>query len=472
MSLYRCKYHPLEAASWLSVTRDVGFCDRCVLPGAAAKEDFVTVSLLDEEPLEHLGKGHRLAPFVDCVGAFLIAPLKGFNLLAFFIGIAVCVMASQWILDLGEVGQFLGLLLVILAMSLIAGMVINQQRERALSTLSLSVLTQHASWSLGYSLLPINVWYGVLLFGAFWSGIHWVAFWAVVISMVAWPASCLMVAAENDVKAALSPREVMLWMRRMGWNYALVVSFIVLLFLLARVLVAVFWEELPREIGLPIALSLLFYGLLVASYSFGYLLNIHDYLKGNKRAESYGGSNFSKHHNSDIQCRMQFVEGRHAELLNSLVRNAREQPSNLLVHERLGRLLVINGNVIEALAHGQHYLVLLNELGDSARLSFQYRQYQMLDQNFIPQDPGVCLSLAEQQYKKGQYKDVCRLLVKLHERSPDFSKIADAYLLVADSLLVGFGGKQKAAQYLKYIKQHFPGFYRMREVDELLGQCV
>jgi len=165
-------------------------------------------------------------------------------------------------------------------------------------------------------------------------------------------------------------------------------------------------------------------------------------------------------------------EGRYDKAAEALSKHLRSQPSSLRHHDKLARLLIAMDDREQALAHAQVYLEQVFKLGDDSRLYFLYSDYEKLDRKFLPELPDICLALAQQLFRRGKFNQACHLVANLHKRAPAFTKIPDAYLLMARALLDGLKDRYKASQYLKFIKANYPGFNDIAQVDALLAECT
>src|SRR5690606_41735449 len=89
--------------------------------------------------------------------------------------------------------------------------------------------------------------------------------------------------------------------------------------------------------------------------------------------------------------------------------------------------------------------------------------------SFLPEAPDSRLALATHLFERGRWKDAAALLVNLHSSHPQFSSLAEAYLLLARIYLEGFERRDNAEKVIGFLRQRFPASLQSEEGVRLLA---
>ncbi len=473
MSRQFCKYHPLEPALWYNPRTHVPYCERCVDSSESAAGFGTAVCFLTGEELQYLGGANTAQPFWDRLGLFFRFPLHRNSLLmlVFFVLLTWGVLAS---LELSLLPVLLvGGLFLLACVTRYGFLIIEHSASGRFEPPSLTEALSGSGLDVLFQQVIMQVVFVgfVFLVGKLNSAFLDVVAQATVLFV--WPASMMLLATEKSVTLAVSPSAIWHFIRSIGWAYLLLYGFLFLLIGAQTAFYGIFAHEVAPLAFIPVFVAITLYFMMVSYHLMGYVVFQYqaeigfvaeDQLARQKRRITAD----PVHKKVDLLVK----EGQYEKAVSTLNHAINQQKRNLNYHEKLSRLLRATQDREQALAHGQHFLTLLNEIGDISRIYFLYSDLQKIDQHFLPDDPDVCLCLAHQMYQRGKYKQTCQLMLNMHKRAPRYQRIPEAYLLMARALMDGFENKQKAVQYLRYIQTTHPEFEQMDEVEQLLATCL
>lgn len=472
MARQYCKYHPIEPALWYSPKRHTAYCERCVDSGETLGGLGQARCFISGEELEYLGSANTAVPFWDRLGAFFRFPFKRDSLLV----IAVFVLAAWALVGLM---QNTSVILMLIAGFLLLGcftrygfMIIEHSAEGRFEPPTLQETFSESGFNVLFQQIMVQIIFigFTLLVGMLHSDFLDVLANALVVFVA--PASMMLLATEKSIAAAVVPSAIGHLIRSIGWSYLLLCAFLFLLMGAEAALFEVFVEEIPVQLFVPVFVGVTLYFLMVGYHLMGYVIFQYqaeigfvaeDQLVRDKRRRNIDPL--------DAKTEILVKDGQYDKAADALTRYLMANAKSLRHHEKLSKLLLALDDREQALAHGQRFMTVLNELGDDSRLYFLYGSYEKLEPSFKPEDPDVLLNLADQFYSRGKFNQVCQLLANLHKTAQHFRRIPDAYLLMSKALLEGFQDHYKASQYLKFIKAKYPDFKQLPEVDALLKQC-
>lgn len=467
-----CKYHPLEPALWYSSNRHIAYCERCVDSAETLGGLGQAKCLVTGEDLDYLGSSNTAQPFWDRLGAFFRFPLKKDSLLV----IGVFMFLTWALVGLVNMTSFvffvIGGLLLLACITRYGFMIIEHSAEGRFEPPTLQETFSESGFGVLFQQIVVQLVFAgfTILVSLLHSDFFDVLANAIVIFIA--PASMMILATEKSISSAISPAAISHLIRSIGWSYLLLYAFLFLLVGAESALFEVFAEEISAEFFIPIFVGVTLYFLMVGYHLMGYVIFQYQSEIG-FIAEDQQVRERRRRVVEPVDAKSEILvkEGQYQQAADILTRHLMANPNSVRHHEKLARLLLAMEDKEQALAHGQRYMTVLNELGDDSRLYFLYGSYEALDPEFKPDEPDVAVNLAHQFFNRGKFKQVCQLLANLHKAAPHYERIPDAYLVMARALLDGFQQKEKACQYLKFIKAKYPNFNGLAEVDQLLNQC-
>lgn len=469
MAKQYCKYHPLEPALWYNPRTHITYCERCVDSSETLGGLGKAVCYLSGDELQYLGSANTAKPFWDRLGEFFRFPFKSDCLLVIAIFV-LCTWAVMSMLEMAALPfMMLGGLLLVACMTRYGFLIIEHSAEgrfepptlqETFAATGVDVLFQQVAVQVIFIAFTVAVGY---LNSAFLDVL------AKALVLFVWPASMMLLATEKSISVAVSPSAIWHLISSIGWSYLLLYGFLFLLMGAQAAVFDIFAAEIPPQYFVPVFVGIALYFVMVSFHLMGYVIFQYqadigfvaeDQLAKQKRRAAVEPV--------DAKLDLWLKEGQYQKAVETLTKHLREHNNSVRHHDKLSRLLIALGEKEEALSHGQRYLERVNQMGDHSRLYFLYGDLEKLNPDFLPDDPDVCLSIADQLFHRGKYKNVCLLLANMHKRAPHFNRVPEAYLLVAKALREGFSQTDKAIQYLKFIKTKYPNFDQLEEADRLL----
>lgn len=467
-----CKFHPLEPALWYNPRSHIAYCERCVDSGETRGGLGQANCYLSGDELQYLGSANIARPFWEILGQFFRYPFKPDSLMM----IGIFVVATWAVLSMTAITALPFMLLfalVILACITRYGFLILEfTAEGREAPPTLQETFASAGFEVLFQQVVVQVVFIAFVLLVDRLGSDFLSVLALALVVFVTPASLMILATEKTISLAVNPASIMHLIRSVGWSYILLYAFLFLLWGAEAAFFEVFADEISPQYFIPVFVGVTLYFLMVAYNLMGYVIFQYqaeigfvaeDALAREKRRVAVDPL--------DAKVEVLVKEGRYDKAAEALSKHLRSQPSSLRHHDKLARLLIAMDDREQALAHAQVYLEQVFKLGDDSRLYFLYSDYEKLDRKFLPELPDICYALAQQLFRRGKFNQACHLVANLHKRAPAFTKIPDAYLLMARALFDGLKDRYKASQYLKFIKANYPEFNDMAQVDALLAEC-
>ena len=467
-----CKFHPLEPALWYNPRSHIAYCERCVDSGETRGGLGQARCFLTGDELQYLGSANTAKPFWEILGQFFRYPFKPDSLMM----IGIFVVLSWAVLGLLQLTSMLfllaGALLILACITRYGFLILEYTAEGRDAPPTLQETFASAGLEVLFQQVVVQVIFVAFLAAVGYLGSDFLDVLALALVVFVTPASLMILATEKSITLAVHPASIWHLIRSVGWSYLLLYAFLFLLWGAEAAFFEVFAGEIAPQYFIPVLVGVTLYFLLVAYNLMGYVIFQYqadigfvaeDRLARERRRAAVDPL--------DAKVEVLVKEGRYEKAVEALSKHLRSMPSSMRHHDKLARLLIAMDDREQALAHGQVYLENVDKLGDEARLYFLYSDYEKLDPKFLPEQPGSCLNLAHQLFRRGKFNQVCHLLVNLHKRAPNFDRIPEAYLLIAQALIDGMKDNYKASQYLKFLKAKYPDCKEIPQVDALLAQC-
>ncbi len=286
------------------------------------------------------------------------------------------------------------------------------------------------------------------------------------------PASIMTLAMTESVLCALNP---LYWFRviwTIGWSYLLLwlawSSVTAVPELVAALDVAPAW----RGILIFVADFLSFYTSVLGYAMMGYLMYEHGRALGlgqrGPRGKSLPDDEYVRREilgSSHILAQ----RGRLDEAMESIERGLRHAPDDLVLHERKFLILRLDPEHRRFEKYSNEYLNLLHTQQRHAVMANTWLDIVALRPKFVPEAAPVRVVIANMMVERGRWGDAKKLLVNMHSSDPDFSGLADAYLLLARVYLEGLGKIDSAVKVFSFLKQRFPDALRSRQGRDMVG---
>lgn len=296
---------------------------------------------------------------------------------------------------------------------------------------------------------------GGLLFGA-----------ALIFSVLALPASAMILAITRSFWAGLNPFAAIGMMRVIGLPYLGLCAFLFLLSASQQVLQMGLLPRLPGWLLLPALNFVAMYFTLIMFNMMGYVVYQYHHLLGVQVSTSAGGKPEAA--GSDAIGRL-VGEGRIDEALEIAYEAQRVASDDVAAHGRYHKLLALAGRDERLLSHGRRYLDLLLQKGQGDEALALYRLLQARDAAFAPEQPAQLLRLAEAARRQRDFPQALALVKGFDKRFPRHADIPSVYLFAARVLCENLRQDASARQLLTVLLARYPEHPTNVEARQLLA---
>lgn len=440
-----CAYHARKPASWVCEGCNKSYCTQCVPGGEANFKAGQPRCLLCSQRLQWRGDGVPRPPFWQRSREILLYPLK-LPALWLLLGFgAANVMLSSLLTFL--LFLFVSALLSVYAMLVIADVARdNWEPPSPMEGMSEGGLLLR---QLGLML--------VLFLGPFlFAGTSMVlALGLFALAAFILPAALMLLAVSGSLLMALNPLRWLQLIVTVGAAYLL------LWLAVMAVTAAPALLESGNTMAVLVFVGAAFsaYTTLVAAAMMGALLNEKAHLLGLAADEDRGHSLADDEYEvAEVlgAAHVYAQEGRQEEALKVINRGLSTAPMHQELNWRRLRLLKLMGKDVpwrEHLARFVRHQLSSGNAGTAVQIWMEASQQQTGLR--FEDDPGLSLSLARALYERGRIDDAQQLLVNLHQRSPSFKGLGEAYMLLA-RLYLEKGSADTANRLVGFVKKHFP----------------
>lgn len=286
---------------------------------------------------------------------------------------------------------------------------------------------------------------GGLLFGA-----------VLIFSVLALPASTMILSITRSFRAGLNPLAVIDMMRSIGMPYLGLCAFLFLLSASQQALLAILLPRLPGWLLLPALNFVAMYFMLIMFNMMGYVVyQYHRSLGVPISAAAPAAAAKSAGDGTDDIGRL-IGAGRIDEALDIAYEAQRVAPDDLAAHDRYHKLLALAGRDERLLAHGRRYLGLLLQKGQGDDALTLYCALLTRDPAFAPEQPAQLLRLAEAARRRRDFASALALVKGFDKRFPRHADIPAVYLFAARVLSENLRQEAGARQILEALLARYP----------------
>lgn len=420
--------------------------------------------------LQSLGSENLVAPFWTKPGRFFLYPMH-LNALAFISALTLTGVVVSIIFGKSLLGFLLSQVvwLVLLKYSFA---VIEDTALGHIQPLPVNEVIINQEMDLPFKLYAILL---AISYGTYWVGdnlgiVPYIL--ALIIANLALPANIMVLAMEHSLFAALNPVIVFPVILRIGLPYLFLFLLLFLLTIAESTTLNILVDIFPYNFAYAVVLFTTMFFTVVMAHLLGYTLyQYHDTLgiTIEKEADEPGTAAINSSSQSDPELRsieILIQEGRHQEAITELTRFIASNHASNQAHTMLFRLLHLSGDNTRLLAEGRKYISYLFAQNDTAQALSVFNRIYQLNPRFRPASANERYEIANQLYRSGQYKPVIALLNNLHIDFPEYSRIPEAYLLVAKILCDKLNNDTKARQVLDFLRSRFPESPLQQEISQ------
>jgi tetratricopeptide (TPR) repeat protein len=270
------------------------------------------------------------------------------------------------------------------------------------------------------------------------------------------PAMLIAAGTNRSFNAALSGEGLKSALAGVGPVYAALVILSLILFAALQSVVSIFADILPLAWGRAMALSAYTYFIIVLFSLSGYVL--FQFQEALGFTPSIGGKVRKSVKRGDpaiLQMEMFLKEGNYSRATTVLRNETQRKGATLTAHERYHKLIWAMSDEQALRNHASAYFRALLESGRESQLVSLMRAYNQRIPGYRPEDPDVCLDLAEAFERIGDYKLAVHVLNGLHKDAPHYARLPEAYLLAARVLADKLEMPQKGLALVQFLDGRF-----------------
>ncbi len=402
--------------------------------------------------MRYLGAATEVVPFWHRVGAFFRYPFHTDPLIV----IAICTLVP--ILAPANLIGILIWLLLALALFKYTYAVINHTAEGHLKPPAVSVAFTGTGFDIVALQFLVFVLMGGLVFTAGMIGGPLLMMLALAFVVLALPASIMVLAMERSVGAAVNPMNLAMLISRIGAPYFLLYGYLILLTLASGAAQDFAMTHFPLWVSQPLAGFLNSTFTLILFHMLGYLLFQYQEELGfasdlQDGADGQGNHQRDRSARFDADIDMNLKDGNYDRVQSMLKEALKRDRDNGQRIGQLYQLLTARNDVPELYRYHPRLLTWLADHNDGDGMAALLHSLQNAEPQFRLDDPELAVRCARTLYHRGHFKLALRLLQDFHKRFPDSKQLAQAYLLVAQTLANGLNQWEKATAFLTFIQK-------------------
>ncbi len=445
-----CHYHPGDPAKWHCGECQMHYCSRC-MPDADTRQRRGLCPQCSKA-MRYLGAATEVVPFWHRVGAFFRYPFHTDPLIV----IAICTLVP--ILAPANLIGILIWLVLALALFKYTYAVINHTAEGHLKPPAVSVAFTGTGFDIVALQFLVFVLMGGLVFTAGMIGGPLLMMLALAFVVLALPASIMVLAMERSVGAAVNPMNLAMLISRIGAPYFLLYGYLILLTLASGAAQDFAMTHFPLWVSQPLAGFLNSTFTLILFHMLGYLLFQYQEELG-FASDLQDGADGQDNHQRDRSARfdadidMNLKDGNYDRVQSMLKEALKRDRDNGQRIGQLYQLLTARNDVPELYRYHPRLLTWLADHNDGDGMAALLHSLQNAEPQFRLEDPELAVRCARTLYHRGHFKLALRLLQDFHKRFPDSKQLAQAYLLVAQTLANGLNQWEKATAFLTFIQK-------------------
>lgn len=280
---------------------------------------------------------------------------------------------------------------------------------------------------------------------------------ALIFSLLAMPASVMILTITRSFWAGLNPLGAVSMMRLIGMPYLGLCAFLFMLSASQGVLMELLLPRLPGWLLIPAANFVSMYFMLIMFNMMGYVVFQHHHLLGVPVSSSGAGRNTATEKDDVAATIGRLVgAGEVDQALDIAYEAQRTAPDDVAAHERYHKLLALAKKDERLLNHSQRYLALLLQKGKGDEALALFRAMQARVPDYTPEQPGMLLRLAEAARRRREYKESLSLVKGFDKRFPRHTDIPAVYLFAAQVLSENLRQDAQARKLLEVLVARFP----------------
>jgi hypothetical protein len=286
-----------------------------------------------------------------------------------------------------------------------------------------------------------------------------------IFSVLALPASVMILSITRSFWAGLNPLAAIGMMRVIGLPYLGLCAFLFLLTSSQQMLQSGLSSRIPDWLQLPALNFVAMYFTLIMFNMMGYVVYQFHHLLGVTISPN---TPVAASESSDTIGSL-IGAGRIDEALDIAYEAQRVAPDDLAAHDRYHKLLALAGRNARMLLHAQHYLDLLLKKRLADKALTLYLAMLACDATFAPGQPAQLLQLAEAARRRRDFAQALALVKGFDKRFPHHEDIPAVYLFAARILCEDLRQDVSARRILTVLLARYPTHPTSADAQQLLG---
>lgn len=282
-------------------------------------------------------------------------------------------------------------------------------------------------------------------------------------TLAALPASTMVLAGTQSLRAAINPLLLIGLMSKLGWTYVWLYGCLILLNGSAGTLVALLWGHLPETLLLTVWFAASIYFMIIMFDMMGYALyQHHDQLGYAPLADDAGGG-------VDLELYERFLAAEQYEAAREELRSLlHDNPEELELHEQFHRLCKLTNDRESLARHGNEYIHQLMNQQRVRQATDIYLACKKADPKFSLKVPTHYLAIASMLRERGAHREAIRMINGFHNRFPKHPDTLPLYLLAAQLFHAELNEPARAAKILQFVAHQFPEHPELPSVEYYL----
>lgn len=448
MSPY-CKYHQLDLAEWYCPSCQVECCASCS-PELPGNEGAVHYCALCNGEMKRMGAALSAAPFWQRLTDFLQYPFSPIGAVLLVIAFIVPLFAGD-----GSAIAYGASAVVLAIVVKYAWTALEKVSGGDVAPAGPDTLLKAQNNELAFGIAAIVIGLCALV-GYVYLKDRFYGTLLAAIGLGVMPAMLIAAGTNRSFNAALSGEGLKSALAGVGPVYAALVILSLILFAALQSVVSIFADILPLAWGRAMALSAYTYFIIVLFSLSGYVL--FQFQEALGFTPSIGGKVRKSVKRGDpaiLQMEMFLKEGNYSRATTVLRNETQRKGATLTAHERYHKLIWAMSDEQALRNHASAYFRALLESGRESQLVSLMRAYNQRIPGYRPEDPDVCLDLAEAFERIGDYKLAVHVLNGLHKDAPHYARLPEAYLLAARVLADKLEMPQKGLALVQFLDGRF-----------------
>lgn len=466
MAKTTCKYHPGVPARWRCPSCDTNVCPQCVTRAGPRSSQPLCASCRSE--LESLGIGNTIPPFWERIPKFFAYPLKPDALI--FLGI---LSITSLAIFLPLVGIFI-YLVVIFALLKYGYLVLSHTADGNLTPPQLA-----GTGLAGQNNLPLKQLAVFILMALAIVGLGFLGQFAVVAGLLfmlfTLPASVMALAVTHSVFKAINPATLVGIVRAIGWPYAILYVFLLLLSGGSEVATQLVAPMLPVWLFIVLGVFISGYFTTVMFHMMGYAVYQYHEPLGYGRVKEFDASD-DQHTPTQAPTVDPFLNEIHILVTEGKVDEAKQRLKDRIrasgsLDERAHyhKLLKLSGDKDELINHGGDYVKMLVGLDKREQALDTFADCIAADPRCHMWSGELAYEFADRAHGQGRHDLALGVLNGFAKHYPEHKLIPPAYLLAARILCEQKGQDAQARKLLKDLLRRYPNHEAAPKIERYLA---